>query len=122
MSLLRPSPGEVLDRLSIIGLKITAFQKAGKDKTKLAAEAHELIESLEELLIPVEAEILSTKLSEINRELWKAEDDVRSPSSTVLQIASTAQNITKLNDLRCSLIRQIDKACGVESIEEKIYA
>ena len=121
MSLLRPSPGEVLDRLSIIGLKITAFQKAGKDKTKLAAEAHELIESLEELLIPVDAEILATKLSEINSELWKAEDDLREPGINVFQIAHAAQNIAKLNDLRCSLIRKIDKACGVESIEEKIY-
>lgn len=121
MSLISPTPGEVLDRLSIIGLKITAFQKAGKDTTKLASEAHELDERLEVSPLPVEAQILATKLSEINGELWKAEDAVRIPNANYENVASAAKCITRLNDRRCSLIRQIDKACGVDTIEEKIY-
>ena len=123
MSLLTPTPGEVIDRLSIVNLKIEACQKSGMDTKRLTTEAHKLRVYLgNNFTANTAVAILKAKLVRTNRDLWQAEDDVRTPSATVLQIASAAQNITKLNDLRCSLIRQIDKTCGVESIEEKIYA
>ena len=122
MSLLQPTPGEVLDRLCIVRLKIVAYHMAGKNDVALVDEGCQLLSYLQGLQLSDSWPELASQLEDTNRALWKAEDEVRIPNATVLQIASAVQNITKLNDLRCSLIRQIDKACGVESIEEKIYA
>lgn len=134
MSLLKPTPGEVIDRLSIVELKIEACQRAGLETNRLTQEFFKLRSFIWKHHTAIVPQVLfrdrdesstifdlSEQLSNTNSELWKAEDDVRIPSATMLQIASSAQLITKLNDRRCNLIRQIDKACGVESIEEKIY-
>lgn len=121
MSLLHPTAGEVIDRLSIVRLKIAATERVRGDVMRLTTEAHALAEYLEQFPLSPEIARLSTKLANVNGSLWQSEDDVRVPNASTDHITSAAKCITRLNDLRCQLIRQIDQACGVETIEEKIY-
>ena len=121
MSLLKPTPGEVMDRIAIVKLKISAYHKAGRDSLALYRESRELTRHLEKFPVFASDSKLSRKLSETHRKLWKAENDVRIPNANMWQIADAAQRISRLNDTRCQLIRQIDQNYGVETIEEKIY-
>ena len=121
MSLLHPTPGEVMDRMSIVELKIEAYRKSKKDTSRLTAEGRELSEYLTKFPDTHEIESLRNKLVTINLTLWKSEDEVRSCRDR-MRLYEVALNIAKFNDRRSKVIREIDRNCGVESIEEKIYA
>src|SRR5690242_20693676 len=111
MSLLKPTPGQLVDRLVILHLKIYAHGSAGKDVSQLLQERSEIEESLGDVSDAVLE--LVNHLTEVNRKIWDCEDRVRSlPSTAVLDLARVAKEIPKLNDERNHLIRQIDAAYG----------
>lgn len=122
MSLLRPTPGAIIDRITILTLKINAYIKAGRNTDSLWREQVELANQLAKKAQARPAEIFS--LARINTELWQAEDQVRSlPSSQVLDLAQLAKHIASLNDQRIKLIRELDNSYGCdEPTEEKIFS
>lgn len=124
MSLLHPTPGEIADRLTIVELKLSAYRKAGKSAARFAGEAAELRNRLVKFKARDKIQELMSRLADINLTIWKAEDEVRawrSPDGHV-KLAEFALRIAKYNDYRSKVIREIDAACGIESVEEKIYA
>jgi hypothetical protein len=119
MSLLHPSPGQIIDRLSILSLKIDAYTKLNLDRRVLLEEAQELKEYFNSNLHDVDSHDVSavSALYAVNAKIWHCEDAIRSEDET-LQIA---HKIAELNDYRVKLVRMIDEAYGVKSIEQKVY-
>ena len=126
MSLLKPTPGEVMDRMSILTLKQHAYRKANRDISALLSEEMALRAYLKHFAFPNEKSVpviqsLGELLADINHELWKAEDEVRAAKSDS-DILKAAKKIASFNDLRSNTIQDINKAFHTENIEEKIYA
>jgi len=126
MSLFLPTPGAVVDRMSILTLKIEAYCKAHRDTRQLLDEMLELRGYLDREPSPTheaKLEELRLALAEVNKELWQCEDAIRSlPATAVLDIAKVGKRIPNLNDRRIRLIREIDRAWGCQEVtEEKIF-
>lgn len=137
--LLAPSPGEVLDRISILGLKIQAFEKKGKDSSNFVAEKLSLDEyldvwkhSLKEdlcVLPESEREKIWDRINEktnglvaVNSLLWDSEDQVRSTSELqLLKLGALCLRIAKLNDSRADLVRDLNRLYNAEDHQEKIF-
>ena len=127
MSLLKPTPGQIWDRITILKLKIDAFKVVRRGYAELAQELLELESYLRGMARSKEADNLTVLLGATNEHLWTKEDELRRlmaepPALDYYEIADVAVQIAKLNDQRCDLIRKIDAEYGMkQSIEEKIY-
>lgn len=137
MSLLNPNPGEIIDRLTILELKITAASK--KYISAVHFEAEEL--GLKERLKHFEdclAEDFCTKeglfgrltliaeskntLAAVNSLLWQAEDEVRAtPDEEPLKLASLCKRITKWNDVRSRHVALLNKLYNTDEGPEKLH-
>ena len=173
MRMLRPSPGEIADRQTILALKIQAggagsepenIQRADEsgvleksDGTEVNAsrtlikgtskvnikpwvEENELLQQyLESNWFPslnrnngVEFDDLFDQLAEVNRTLWKLEDEARDLKRTYEQgvdnFGQLDERARKIlfqingnNDKRAELVKKINALFGVQS-QEKLYA
>ena len=124
MSILSPSPGEVIDRISILHLKIRARNGRRMNVSPMMAE----LAALNGYLLSwngvcKNVEELRKSSYALNEELWKLEDEVRSlPSTAILDLAKVAKKIAEKNDQRMKLVAEIDRAfCWNELADEKIY-
>lgn len=139
MRLLNPSPGEILDRLSILELKIEAGTKRGLVTTHFEAEKASLQEALRnweqgiaedcigdgDRLEKTLEEVAKHKngLQAVNGLLWQAEDDVRATEDTeAFKLARLCRQIANLNDARAAHVRALDVCYGLEDGPEKLYA
>jgi len=126
MRLMQPSPGELIDRMTILVLKIkhSDRQEFRDEKESL----HKYLAS-KDWVIPNE---LHQELSTINTKLWsledeqrqlisKAESDVEEESNDFHQFSRNAIKIVRLNDARAETVRKINVACGIDSME-KLHA
>jgi uncharacterized coiled-coil DUF342 family protein len=124
MSLLCPTPGQVIDRISILALKIDSYRKAKRNEKSLLEELLELEAFLDsqEKHSPEITE-LSRQLASTNQELWDCEDEIRAEDeANDYCLSRIALEIVRLNDLRSKLITQLDLAYSCPSpTEEKIY-
>lgn len=126
MELLAPiSPGELLDKLTILEIKATRIT----DQEKLAHVHYEL-----GILTKLwdEAELDSPKVSqlraslrEVNESLWAVEDDIRTLESQGDfgdAFIALARSVYFTNDRRATIKREINQALGSDLVEEKSYA
>jgi hypothetical protein len=120
MSLLEPTPGEILDRISIVRLKISACVQKGISYHSLYRELNKLSERLAIHENWTEEHSLSVNLAEVNAELWACEDEIRADED-VVKVAVTAKKICLLNDERNRLVREINELFGINTVEEKLY-
>ncbi|MBV1865471.1 MAG: hypothetical protein KUG74_13715 [Rhodobacteraceae bacterium] len=119
------SPGELLDKLTILQIKCEQI----KDAQKLANVQVErrLLQSVVDQHIPVRDDIakLAVQLLTVNQELWQIEDDIRvceraedfGPAFIAL-----ARAVYVTNDRRAALKKQVNLALGSAIVEEKSYA
>jgi hypothetical protein len=145
MRLMHPSPGEIMDRWTILELKIKAADKQGKDPSRFLAEKAVLDEALknwkgilEENFIDIDGyeqrlyEIGQqvNALTAVNSLLWDAEDRVRAlpeiddieSEDQVEALAILCKDIARLNDDRADLVKKISELYGEkEEVHEKIY-
>lgn len=127
MSLINPSPGELVDRKTILRLKIAAARERQVDDLHFQKEL-ELIEAalLEWLRKNAGAdrrayEEAAQGLAEVNRKLWQAEDEVRQlPRTERDRLAELAKLIPELNDRRADLVQRVNRLFHVSRVE-KIY-
>jgi hypothetical protein len=123
-SLLKPLPGIVIDRISVLLLKIEAYKKAGRNTEAMSAEKMELESYLKNYRCLEPPRELVLALQVVNHKLWCCEDLVRAPcnSQNPANLGGLAREIAALNDTRSSLIRRLDAAYGCDiPTEEKIY-
>ena len=119
------SPGEVVDRLTILEIKSERIS----DKTKLVDVHHELGKLLEaaKSAIPDSQDMraLRAELKAVNEELWVIEDDIRECErrsdfgDTFIELARA---VYYTNDQRTAIKRKINEALGSDLIDEKSYA
>ncbi|MBI2957130.1 MAG: hypothetical protein HYY26_07455 [Acidobacteria bacterium] len=127
MGLMNPSPGELVDRKTILHLKI----EAGRQRNVKVAHFQQELELIEAALADWLRKSGDTdrdgyakatqELAEVNRKLWRAEDEVRRlPRSERDRLAELAKLIPELNDRRAELVQRVNRLFRVDHVE-KLY-
>ncbi len=118
------SPGEVLDKLTILEIKSDRIT----DPAKLDNVRHEaalLRDTVEKSMRFDEAvQALTGELRHINERLWTVEDDLRACEKRRqfdADFVELARSVYRLNDERASIKRQINVLLGSSIVEEKSY-
>jgi hypothetical protein len=119
------SPGELLDKLTILAIKMEQIT----DPIKLANVRieHEMLFAVADANIPKidEITLLNFDLLEVNKTLWKIEDDIRDcerAGDFGPEFIRLARAVYVTNDQRVNLKKQINRALGSAIVEEKSYA
>ncbi len=136
MRLMRPSPGEAYDRITILQLKVA--KAVALEKNDAAAifieEQQALTEYMEGSHYRVPPD-LGTELAKINERLWKLEDRQRDllkenrefdglefNHPVIGEFARNAVTVLQLNDARAAAVQMINAACNVYQPEKLHYA
>lgn len=120
------TPGEVLDRITILEVKRERISDQEKLRN-VEAELSSLLEVWknhfgEDLVPPIE--VLKVHLKRVNESLWDAEDAVRDfekKKQFTGGFIPRARSIYQLNDHRAQLKRQVNDKLGATWQEEKSY-
>tara|TARA_B100001057_G_C22657317_1_gene874494 strand:+ start:379 stop:756 length:378 start_codon:yes stop_codon:yes gene_type:complete len=117
----RVSLGELIDKITILKIKLNTTNE--KKKNNIKYEHDLLIEELNKS--PVQIDINYIKgLQIINQKLWNVEDKIRLKEFNKNfddEFIELARSIYKLNDIRFDKKNQINKKYKSEIFEEKIY-
>lgn len=126
----RTSPGELLDRLSILTVKQEKL--SGTEAGKIAHELHcDLHQFASDFLSQPGVSTHFERLIELNTELWEIEDKLRAMDSEVFPLmmkkwdvtqryCTLASSVYQVNDARCLVKKKIDTMLGGTS-EPKYY-
>jgi hypothetical protein len=119
------SPGELLDKITILRIKSQRMT----DAAKVANVRHELelleqtwSESVRQTGIDVSAE--ERALEAVNARLWVIEDDIReqeSQRSFDARFIELARSVYIENDERAAIKKRINQKLGSKIVEEKSY-
>lgn len=124
--LINPGTGDLLDRLSILSLKLLYGQQAGKETKHFRDERNAVltkINAADRFTGPVvEA---GFELAAVNAALWQAEDELRGYARNAANtnpsiVAECAFRIQSLNDRRAELISLINANTGENLGQEKL--
>jgi hypothetical protein len=123
--LIEVSPGELIDRLTILEIKLDRIRDALR-RWNVEAE-HAVLRAAYEAHVPASETLgsLVDELREVNLRLWTIEDDIRicerrqefGPAFVAL-----ARSVYLTNDRRSELKREINALLGSKLREEKSYA
>lgn len=125
MELLIPvSPGELLDKLTILDIKLECIGDA--DKLANVRHEHELLSRTWESsgLASEEIDALRGQLLEVNKALWEIEDDIREQERLKdfgERFVELARSVYFHNDERAAIKKRINQVFGSEIVEEKSY-
>ena len=124
MILVPISVGELLDKISILKIKIAAID----NPAKLANVQRELValDVVRRREVPVLAELeaLYLELQAVNQQLWDVEDNIREHERDGHfddRFIELARDVYRHNDRRAALKRAINDLTNSEIIEEKSY-
>jgi len=135
MQLLRPSPGECVDRQTILRIKIQEGAKTGLDCRHFGDEDGALQLYLERTWFQAatsdrveQLQLFSAELKKVNQSLWDLENKIRNLKSLSSEerdertkdIVSIALAIPELNDERARLVAVINSLFGLTA-QEKLY-
>ena len=118
------SPGELLDKISILEIKAERID----DRKKLENVRHELnvLCEVRHALAPSAAlSALTAELKSVNESLWDVEDALRDCERRLKfgpRFVELARSVYRHNDRRSVLKRQINELLGSRLVEEKAYA
>ena len=118
------SPGEFLDKLTILEIKSERMT----DPAKLANVQHELgVLRATWAASPLAARDVTSlvaQLKQVNESLWEIEDRIRLKEAARqfdADFIELARAVYRTNDRRAALKRQINDALGSDLVEEKSY-
>ncbi len=121
---IKVSPGELIDRLTI--LEIKEARMTDPAKRRIAARERALLSSAHDAHLsppPVVAR-LRAELKAVNEALWQVEDDIRlceAQSDFGADFVALARRIYKTNDRRSALKQALDHAFGAEFHDVKSH-
>ncbi|MXW00905.1 MAG: hypothetical protein F4X59_05020 [Holophagales bacterium] len=119
------SPGELIDKITILEIKAERIADPGK-LANVHRELRSLTATREEALEPSpELEEFTAELRRINERLWEIEDDIRDCERNGdfgERFIELARAVYRTNDRRAAAKRNINELLGSELIEEKDYA
>ncbi len=119
------SPGELIDKITILEIKAARFRDAGKrrnvarDLARLAAVRDASLAASAALAA------LAAELKAVNERLWEVEDGLRQHEARGdfgAEFVTLARAVYQNNDRRSALKRRIDELLGAAIVEEKEYA
>jgi len=129
MSIFVPiSPGELVDKLTILELKATKLRELGSlEMLRDVQREREQLRTLEQRELPASAKLgqLRAELAAINGALWAIEDDIREHERTHdfgARFVELARSVYMTNDRRAAVKREINELLGSELREHKAYA
>jgi len=117
------SPGELMDRISILQLKVEHATEPSQ-RSAIQRELDELQTQRARCPASSELSALGEQLADVNRQLWDAEDELRlceQRSDFGPAFVELARSIYQNNDRRCALRREINALAGASAADEKIY-
>lgn len=117
------SPGELLDKITILRIK----SRRMTDAAKLANVRHEL-ELLEktwnDAIGNIDLAVEERALEEVNQRLWVIEDDIRDKEAARAfdtRFIELARAVYVENDERAAIKKRINTRLGSKIVEEKSY-
>jgi Family of unknown function (DUF6165) len=118
------SPGELIDRLTILEIKFDRIHDAQKRRN--VETEHAVVRAAYEAHVPASETLgsLVDALREVNLRLWTIEDDIRlceTRQEFGPAFVSLARSVYLTNDRRSELKRQINALLGSKLREEKSY-
>jgi hypothetical protein len=117
------SIGEVVDKYTILLIKSSKIQDSVKLEN-INKELTYLTDVLRSEYPLITDGNLAKALFEINKELWKVEDDLRDLEKVKdfdKDFIQLARNVYKLNDRRAHIKKEINMNYNSEFVEEKSY-
>jgi hypothetical protein len=119
------SPGELLDKLTILQIKSKKITET--DKLTNVNNERTALQNVADANIPrTDAiQVLTSALLEVNKQLWVIEDDIRDcerDGNFGDEFIRLARAVYITNDKRADLKKQINLTLGSTLIEEKSYA
>jgi hypothetical protein len=117
------SIGEVVDKYTILIIKFSKIKEVAKLEN-IQKELNYLVQVLREEYSLITDDNLTKGLLEINKELWKIEDDIRDCERSKefdSKFIQLARSVYKLNDKRAYIKKEINMKYGSEFVEEKSY-
>lgn len=119
------SPGELIDRITILEIKLERITDPAKLKN--VRHEHELSAAALRQAVPGSARLteLHAELKKVNEALWEIEDDIRDHERAQRFDASfvaLARSVYRTNDRRAAIKRQINDLLHSAIVEEKSYA
>ena len=116
------SLGEVLDRLSILQLKLQNISHTGK-VANIVREHEAISRSIKGLKLK-DLRHQIEQIYEVNKTRWETEDKIRSKEAEKVfdqEFVELARSVYKLNDRRNAIKREINLLSGSHLFEEKQY-
>ncbi len=118
------SPGELIDKLTILRTKsekITDFDKAANVQKEFLS-----LQKIADLSIPDSPKLVQlwSDLQEVNKDLWAIEDDIRDCETRGdfgPAFIALARSVYVMNDQRAALKKRINLFLGSNLVEEKSY-
>jgi len=118
------SVGEVLDKITILQIKLAHISDANK-RVNIQNELDALLPLVAgDVFTTVEMQGLMAELKSVNEALWDIEDDIRekeAAKSFDAEFIKLARAVYVTNDKRAEIKKQINLATGSALIEEKSY-
>lgn len=120
------SPGELIDKITILELKARHFTDATKRETvqrQLGVLSALWGQNVAQRLTPAMERAIA-ELREANSKLWDIEEDLRALEARQdfgARFVELARSVYKTNDRRAAAKRVIDAELGAAMIEEKSY-
>jgi tetratricopeptide (TPR) repeat protein len=118
-------PGELIDKITILEIKIERIADAGKLRN-VRAELAALTAARDRSVPPSERLAgLTADLKAVNEQLWCVEDELRGCERDHVfdaRFVELARSVYRHNDRRADLKRQVNDLLGARLIEEKSYA
>ena len=116
------SIGELIDKISILKIKLNKMKGKQLFNVKNELKALEAIVKAKNLLIEPS---ISKNLNEVNLLLWEIEDKIRLKEMNNMfdnEFIQLARSVYQQNDKRASLKRKINCMYNSQFVEEKLYS
>ena len=118
------SVGEVLDKITILQIKLAHISDARK-RINIQTELDALLPLVDGgSFVSSQMQALTAKLKSVNEELWIIEDNIREKEAAKNfdnEFVQLARAVYVTNDKRAAIKKQINLATGSALIEEKSY-
>ena len=118
------SVGEVLDKITILQIKLAHISDAAK-RVNIQNELDALLPVVaSDAFTTDQMQGLMAELKAVNEVLWKIEDDIREKEAAKnfkAEFIRLARSVYKTNDKRAEIKKQINLATGSNLVEEKSF-
>ena len=118
------APGEMLDKITILEIKLERIEDAAK-RANVERE-HRILQKVRGEKIPESPELADAyaRLKAVNERLWVIEDDIRDcerDGDFGPTFIDLARSVYRVNDQRATIKKEINLLLGSALIEEKSY-